>query len=192
MSDWLMRYLKRDDGSSTVEFVVIIVAVLFTVFFVLEVTLYLFFSASLNKAAQAGLRAAVVSNPVAAGLPAINARHENGIFGQSCSNANTCVPLPTVTCTGGACTAVEFDRIYAHMQGFSGQIQPEHVTITYEDTGLGFAGGPSIPLVTVTVSGVPFRTGIVGLLLTNAGVLSALPTHSVSMTGEDMNRGGAP
>ena len=188
-----LRFVKNEAGSSTIEFVVVIFAILATVFFVLEVTLYLFFSASLNKAAQAGLRAAVVSTPVAAGVPATNGRTATGVFGVSCSHASApCVGFANVSCTGTACTAAEFNRIFAHMQGFSGQLQPDNVTIAYEWIGLGFAGGPIVPLVTVTVSGVPFRTGIVGMLLTNAGVLATLPTHTVSMTGEDLNRGGAP
>lgn len=167
-----------------------IFAILATVFFVLETTLYLFFSASLEKAAQAGVRAAVVSTPVAAGVPATNARTAAGLFGAACP-AN-CVGFNTVSCTGAACTPAEFNRIFAHMDGFVGQLEPENVTITYDYAGLGFAGGPTIPVVTVTVSGVPYRTGVVGLLLSNTGLLAALPTHSVSMTGEDLNRGGAP
>lgn len=188
-------YLRGEDGSSSVEFVVVIFAILATVFFVLEVTLYLFFSAALNKSAQAGLRAAVVSTPLAAGVPATNAKAAgNGnIFGQDCTLAGApCVPFATVECAGPACTATEFDRIFAHMQGFSGQLEPDNVTIKYEWVGLGFAGGPTVPLVTVTVSGVPYRTGVIGLLLTSTDVVATLPTHSVSMTGEDLNRGGAP
>lgn len=188
-----IRFLSQENGSSSVEFVVVIFAILATIFFVLEVTLYLFFSASLNKSAQAGLRAAVVSTPIAAGLPERNARTNTGVFGVSCSDASApCVPFADVSCTGAACEAAEFDRIFAHMRGFAGQLEPENVTISYNWTGLGFAGGPTVPLVTVTVSDVPFRTGVVGLLLTNAGVLATLPTHTVSMTGEDLNRGGAP
>lgn len=184
---------RGEVGTATIEFVILILGILAIVFFVLEVTLYLFFSASLNKAAQAGLRAAVVSTPVTAGLPVINERTEDGLFGISCSAASApCVPYQSVSCTGTGCDPAEFNRIFAHMNGFSGQLMPQNVTISYAPTGLGFAGGPTVPLVSVTVAGVPFRTGIVGLLLTNAGILSALPTHTVSMTGEDLERGGAP
>ncbi len=186
-------FCKREDGSSSIEFVLLIFVIIATVFFVVEVTLYLFFSASLHKAAQAGARAAVVSTPLAPGVPERNGRTEAGIFGTACSDASApCVSFSSVSCTGTACTATEFNRIFAHMSGFAGQLQPENVTITYDWTGLGFAGGPTVPLVTVAVSNVPFRTGIIGLLLTNSGILSSLPTHTVSMTGEDMNRGGAP
>jgi len=185
---------KTQSGSSTIEFVVVIFAILAAVFFVIEVTLYMFFSASLEKAAQAGLRAAVVSDPVAAGVPIRNQRTATGLYGISCSDSTApCVGFSTISCTGGStCIADEFTRIFNHMQGFSGQLQQANVVVTYSYSGLGYAGGPTIPLVTVTVQNVPFQTGVVGLLLTNAGVLAALPTHSVTMTGEDLDRGGAP
>ncbi|WP_290496086.1 TadE/TadG family type IV pilus assembly protein [Hyphomonas sp. UBA4494] len=187
------RFWGNDTGSSTIEFVVLMFVILATIFFVLESTLYLFFSAAIHKSAQAGARAAVVSTPLAAGVPATNAKTPAGIFGVACTDVSApCVSFPPVSCTGTACDATQFNRIFAHMQGFSGQLAPDNVTITYEWTGLGFAGGPTVPLVTVTVSDVPFQTGVVGLLLTNAGVLATLPTHSVSMTGEDLNTGGAP
>jgi len=204
MNQHIPKGLNSQSGSSTIEFVVVMFAVLATVFFVLEVTLYLFFSASLQKAAQAGARVAVVSTPVASGLPLCdttnpakgycNRKTTNGVFGVSCSDAsNPCTGFTTAACTGGStCVDAEFTRIFNHMQGFSGQLTPENVTVSYSYDGLGYAGGPIIPLVTVTVQNVPFQTGVVGLLLTNAGVLSTLPTHSVSITGEDLNRGGAP
>lgn len=181
------RFLDSSDGSSTIEFVVIFFAFMATFFFVVEATLYLFFTATLQKAAQAGVRAAVVSTPIAAGVPLTITRSAGGVFGVSCSDASApCVPFASVSCTGAACDPAQFGRIFAHMRGFAGQLQPENVTITYQDIGLGFAGGPTVPLVTVRISGVAFQTGIVGLLLTNANVLAALPPQAASMTGEDL------
>jgi hypothetical protein len=159
------------------------------VFFVVEVTLYMFFMASLEKAAQAGVRAAVVSSPVAAGVPLTIARGDTGVFGHKCSvSPTTCADIPTISCTGATCEPVGFTRILNHMRGFNGRIQADDVTITYSSagSGIGFAGGPSAPMVTVTVSGVPFQTGILGLLLGDASGLATLPARSASMTGEDL------
>jgi len=72
------------------------------------------------------------------------------------------------------------------MRGFNGQIQASNVTITYVDAGIGFAGGPTVPMVTVTVTSVPYQTGILGLLLNATGNLATLPSRSASMTGEDL------
>ena len=183
------RFMKSEAGSATVEFVVIFMAFIAIVFFVVEVTLYLFFMASLEKAAQAGVRAAVVSAPVAAGVPLTIGKGDTGIYGQKCSvTATTCVAIPTQSCTGATCEPVGFARILTHMRGFNGRIEAADVTVTYASAGggIGFAGGPSAPMVTVTVAGVPFQTGILGLLLGDAGGLATLPTRSASMTGEDL------
>ncbi|HEX5008586.1 MAG TPA: TadE/TadG family type IV pilus assembly protein [Hyphomonadaceae bacterium] len=182
-------FLRSEQGSATVEFVVIFMAFIAIVFFVVEVTLYMFFMASLEKAAQAGVRAAVVSSPVAPGVPLTIGRGATGIYGHKCSfSSTTCASIPTISCTGATCDATGFTRILNHMQGFNGRIAANNVTITYADpgSGIGFAGGPSAPMVTVTVSGVPFQTGILGLLLGDASGLATLPARSASMTGEDL------
>jgi hypothetical protein len=81
------------------------------------------------------------------------------------------------------------------MRGFNGQIEGRDVTVTYSHSGIGFAGGPAVPMVTVEVSGVPFQTGILGLLLrsqenqqTLAQLGGTLPARTASMTGEDLAR----
>jgi Flp pilus assembly protein TadG len=185
-------FFRSHDGSATVEFVVIFMAFIAIVWFVMEVTLYLFFMASLEKAAQAGVRAAVVSPPIAGGVPSEIAK-KNGdeyIYGYKCSHVSSpCEAFAPVTCNVSTCQAAPFARIVAHMRGFNGRIQPENVTVTYSDAGIGFAGGPLAPMVTVTVSNVPFQTGILALLLQDPDTLEAvatLPARSTSMTGEDL------
>lgn len=183
----LRPFLRSSDGSATIEFVVVFLGFIAIIFFVVEVTLYLFFMASIEKAAQAGARAAVVSPPVVSGVPPVIQKTAGGVFGFKCSDPSApCVSFGTLSCTGAACQAIPFTRILNHMRGYNAQIEAEHVTVVYSDIGLGFAGGPATPMVTVSVSGLPFRTGIVGLLLTNANVLAVLPARSASMTGEDM------
>jgi Flp pilus assembly protein TadG len=181
------RFIKSEDGATTVEFVVIFLGFVSIIFFVIEVTLYMFFLASLQKAAEAGVRAAVVSPYVVAGVPTTIAKTASGIYGYKCSSASApCATFATKTCTGSACSAVPFNRILAHMRGFNGQIAAANVTVTYTDVGIGFAGGPTVPMVTVTVSGVQYHTGILGLLTSTFGGVQSLPTRAASMTGEDM------
>ena len=64
-------FLRDGDGSTSVEFVVVFLGFIASFLFVVEVALYLFFMASLEKAAEAGVRAAVVSAPV------VNIRDQN-------------------------------------------------------------------------------------------------------------------
>lgn len=180
-----------EQGVVSIEFVLVIFAILATVFFVIEVTLYLFFSASVHKAAQSGARALAVSAPVVDSFPIENERSANGVFGVDCADQTSpCIAFTQISCTGNACNS-DFTRIFNHMSRFNGQILPQHVTVSYGPTGLGFAGGPTIPLVTVTVTGVPFRAGFTGLLLNSVGIIPTLPTHIVSTTGEDLSNGAA-
>jgi len=181
------NFIVQQDGASTIEFVVIFVGFIAIMLFVVEVTLYLFFVASLEKAAQAGVRAAVVSPRLDTDVPLVNNAVRSDVYGMNCSSdAEPCEGFGEFTCNDATCDPEPCTRIINHMRGFNGQIQPDNVTITYTDVGIGFAGGPTTPMVTVTVQGVPFQTGILGLLLSDTSGLATLPTRSASMTGEDL------
>ena len=87
------------------------------------------------------------------------------------------------------------------MRGLASLIQAQHVTIRYDYVGLGFAGGPIIPAVTVTVQGVPYgaimTTILAGFMRIATGNPSAgspltnLPTITATFTGEDLSSLGA-
>ena len=78
------------------------------------------------------------------------------------------------------------------MQNFISGLQAEHVTVTYTYEGLGYAGGPIIPTITVTIADVPHQTGVFGRLLGATTVdMSRLPTVSATITGEDLSESGA-
>ena len=182
------KYLQETSGHATIEFVAIFLGLIAVVFFILEMVLYMFFTATLEKAAQAGVRAAITSTPLVEGVPARNVRTSTGTFGVPCSDASSpCVSYSTVSCTGESCAQGSFADLLAHVQSISGLVEASHITVTYSDVGLGYAGGISVPMVSVTLSGVPYETGVLSLLLQNAGVLDALPDRSASMTGEDLN-----
>jgi TadE-like protein len=182
-----LHFLRNDSGSTTVEFVVVFLAFIAIMFFVIEVTLYMFFLASLEKAAEAGVRTAVVSTPVVADPFRDLEVNRAGNFvrqGALCRDAQ-CQTFH-LTCDGD-CDSDRLRPILGEMKKFNARITASDVSVTYESTGIGFAGGPAVPMVTVTVSGVPFRTGILGLLLGDgADIAGVLPPRSASMTGEDL------
>lgn len=186
----LRSWLRDCDGSASVEFVVIFLGFISIIVFVIEVTLYMFFMASLEKAAEAGVRYAVVSQPVV-GIPANNVANGSTPAGTKCSQGGACNSFTTRTCSG-TCSGTQFNRILKHMQGFNGAIRRQNVTISYAYAGIGFAGGPTVPVVTVAVSGVNYNTGVFGLLLNTVGdqttlnQLQTLPARSATMTGEDL------
>jgi len=94
------------------------------------------------------------------------------------------------------------------MRSISPLIQAANVTVTYANAGLGYVGGPTVPRVTVTVSGVAYGTVMTSLMTaisnlvtrifsvarrtpTTSPVLTNLPAISVTMTGEDLTTAGA-
>jgi hypothetical protein len=200
----LAAFRRDTSGSTTVEFVAVFTAFIAIIFFVVEVALYMFFASSLEKAAEAGVRAAVVAPPLIS-FPRRNIPLSDDMRdGEECGQTE-CVPFVErcdgdVSCGGnGDCDesngADVFDcRILPRMRSFNARIAPENVSIEYRSSGIGFAGGPTAPMVTVTVQNVLFPEGILGRLLCVANPsecrtnLAKLPPRSASMTGEDLAR----
>ena len=150
-------------------------------------------------------------------------------FGDNCSEG-ACVAFPTMSCRGGTgagsgpdcragacfghpdgrtCFEVIADRIrdpaYPNpaYRGLMSSIQNENITVTYSYVGLGYAGGPLVPRVTVTVADVPYPTIITAIVnnLFSFGLsffpgtppppgLTTLPPITVTLTGEDQSTAG--
>lgn len=193
----IRKFLKCRDGGMTVEFIAVMPVLVLINFFVIEIGLSYFWWQSVKKAAYVGARVAVVSNPAATGLPTINQVVAGGVTGLSCNDASApCQGFAPFSCVGGTtgCDAVAFARISTAMQNIFPGINDENISITYTDIGLGFAGGPIAPAVTVTVFGVPFQTGFVSILNNIVGsgtAITTVPTMSSTLIGEDLNRSGA-
>jgi len=199
--------LLRDcEAGVTVEFVAVMTTFTLLTFFVMEVAIGIFWIGSAEKAAQLGARLAVVSNWAATPAPANNGlTSASYAYGQSCTSAGgPCVPFTTVTCTGSStnctctngttCSTSDFNYIAQRMSNMFGVLSNhnEYVTITYAWAGLGFAGGPVIPRVTVKLSGVPYDSMLTTVLQKATGSsVATLPTISVTLTGEDLSTAGA-
>lgn len=191
----LSRFVRDDAASMTVEFVAVMPGFLLIVFLIMEVALAFFWWKTAEKATQLGARVAIVSDPVTSAVPLTNAlANGNVLYGTRCS-AGGCVDFGTVSCTGTGCSnAAAFNRVIGRMKNILSIIKPENVTISYKYISTGYAGGPTVPLVTVTLSNVPFNTGfisILGRLLGSGSALTKLPTISARITGEDLATSGA-
>lgn len=190
-----MRRLFSDERGTTVMEFAVIAPLFFALFLaIMDLSVGFFWIKSAEKASQLGVRLAVVRTPAALGLPLTNARIEpDGVFGAPCRDGH-CAGFGTVECTGAGCDGAAFDDIFGRMQRLFGALEPEHVTIRYEDIGLGFAGGPVVPAVTVELRGVPWPLGFLGavfaLLNGDGGGLTTLPTIRATLTGEDLNTSG--
>jgi hypothetical protein len=195
------RLLADQRGDVMVGFV-LIVGLLFSLFFA-GVGFFLLFSwlQFTEMATQAGVRTAVVRTAAVAGLPGVIEADDGGAVGRSCSaNPGACIPLPTVSCGpfyGGACAGDAFNHISARMQQIFPLIEPGNISIRYMDSGLGYVGGPPVPLVTVVVSAVPIPIigAIIDLSLRLLGGADAadgtMRPIQASMTAEDLNTAGS-
>jgi Flp pilus assembly protein TadG len=185
-------------GAATVEFVVVAPVFLILFFLVIEVAGAFFWWKTAEKATQLGARLAIVRDVAVTGLPARNPKRDGAVFGLACAAAsNPCNfdNQSTWICTAGGtgCNSAAFQNIMTEMQRILGQaITDDNLTITYRYAGLGYAGGPFIPTVTVTLSQVPFGL-FLGFLssLSGAGdALLTLPDISATLTGEDLSSAG--
>src|SRR4249920_3772240 len=97
------KFIREDAGGATVEFVAIMGPMMLIVFFIFEVMVEMVWIGTAEKAAQAGARLAVVSNPVANGLQTTNVLTNNTTYyyGQACSAGACSPPMTASVCTGG-------------------------------------------------------------------------------------------
>ncbi len=185
-------------GVATVEFVVVAPVFLIMFFLVIEVGSAFFWWKTAEKATQLGARIAIVRDGAVTGLPTRNPKRDGAVFGIACAAvSNPCDfdNQSTWICAGGdgACNTVAFQTIMSEMRRIFGQaISDDNLTITYNYVNLGYAGGPFIPSVTVTLSGVRFGL-FMGFLSSLAGAedsILVLPDISATLTGEDLSSAG--
>ena len=206
-------FIQDSRGGVAVEFVALFPVFLLLTFFILDVAIAMLFVGTVEKAAQLGARLASVSDYAVTALKSgeTNGVRSGHIPGENCmldtnsddGNSDPCMPFGPELCVGGSdgC-ASGFDVIFTRMNRLAGLLEPENVSVTYEYAGLGFAGGPIVPRVTVTVQDVPYNTVTSDLL---AGFyrlvtgdpdadfpgLTTMPRIEATFTGEDLSSVGA-
>ena len=157
------RFLRNDDASASVEYVVLLLPLLALVFTSLQIALAYHFSLTAQKAVELGARIAAVRDPVRIDLPNTNTRDEASNLGAGASCANgACLDMggPWV-CNGAAldpsvCDVAAYTDIYNEIANLAYLLQPEDVTISYDYGLLGYAGGPFVPIVEVRIEERPF------------------------------------
>jgi hypothetical protein len=184
----LTRLLHDNKALATVESA-LVAGLLFLLTFGIVEFGYAFWQWNIaEKATQAGIQGAVISEPVAGEVAGWDCFDAGVPIGRSCTAA-----FGTITCDGatrscsrGAFNSTRFDQIVSEMQALFPHIQPANVTIAYTDIGLGFAGRPSpIPLVTLRLQNMDYEFIAIGPFI---GLTSIqMPDFQASMTAEDMN-----
>jgi Flp pilus assembly protein TadG len=196
-----LRHLARNErGASMVEF-----SIIASLFFMLLGGLidfsYAFYQwNSATKALQQGARLAATSDPVDSSLK--NWQGMDGgaapgdpfpAFTRTCSGASgscsggtySSTAMNTIVYGRGqtSCGAVGADQTPGMCDVFS-RVQPQNVIVTYQQTGLGFAGRPGgpVPTITVELTGLTFNYVFLGGLF---GPIT-MPPMRTTETGEDM------
>src|SRR5262245_13434272 len=161
-SDTLVnKFLRDTDGGALVEFTLVFPVLILVALGTVDFTLMLFDWSMAAKAAYQGARTAIVSSPVATNIT--NLTYDPLQIGQPCFDAgtgaaNTNCPSASSVCTSGSCTNGQgfdntaFTTIVNSMHAVFPRVQSQNVRISYQTTGLGFAGRPGGLPMNVTVS----------------------------------------
>ena len=138
----LVRPGVGERGAAAVEFAMIAPILVLITFAILEFSLVLFEQHRATEATRRGARQAVIAEAIA--------------------DLSTLSPVTPVTCKSVSGTidcggitvnsTTTFDTILANMQAILPDITPDHVKVTYSDSGLGAAESGGIkPFVTVSL-----------------------------------------
>jgi Flp pilus assembly protein TadG len=184
------RFIHDESGSGAAEFAIVLPLLLLFLLGIIDVGRLMWTYNRAEKAAQMGARFAAVTDMIPATLKTRDFALQNGVPGGN--------PVPTslfstTTCDTSGCSnswgydAAAFSNVVTRMRFMMPEISASNVQIQYDNVGLGYAGdpnGPDVsPLITVTVSNIPFRPLTFRLL---GGVFNLAPV-TASLTGEDMD-----
>jgi Flp pilus assembly protein TadG len=209
-----IRRLRRDEGGGVLVEATVMLVIIFV--FVLGAVDFLFAFYQWNaavKAVQSGTRIAAVVDPLTNGLNALS----NAVVSDdrplgdpmphfkvecasgSCSCTGTCTGVGGYNATamnwivygrGNASCGSVTSYYRAGMCHFFSRVTPANVSVTYEQTGLGFAGrtGGPVPTITVTLQNLNFQFFFLGGLM-GFGNIPIQPV--ATMSGEDLASSGS-
>lgn len=187
-----LRSLLADKrAASAAEFAMVLPLLIILLFGIIDAGRYMWSVNRAEKAAQMGVRMAVVTDYVSSSIGDEYVGQCSTPLGQGdpipaeCFSTITCSkPANTVTCTSGTAIEDPFNAVVDRMQLLMPELADANVQIIYSPSGLGYAGDPNgpdvAPLVTVRLSGLSFSP-IVTLAFANVG----LPEVRSSLTFED-------
>ena len=187
----LRRLLVDRSGASAAEFGLVLPLLILLLFGIIDGGRYMWAINRAEKAAQMGVRMAVVTNVVSSSIganyvglctPALTAGDP---IPADCFSPITCSRSGTnATCTTGTANTAAFNTVLNRVRLFAPEVQPSNLQIIYSPSGLGYAGDPNgpdlAPIVTVRLFGMNF-TPIASFALANV----ALPEARSSLTFED-------
>ena len=198
------KFANDDGGASMVEFSITVFLLLILMFGVIEFSFLFYQWNSATKAGQHGGRFASVSDPVSSDIVDIDGLGGTVVPGdpmpyftrvcngasQTCSDGGTYDSAAMDTLVYGRgetiCGTVGPDGVPGMCEIYP-RVRPQNVIITYENTGLGFAGRPSGPVPTITIELTGLNYGFVFLNALLNFTPIALPPMRTTATGEDLS-----
>lgn len=201
------RFLLREDGTTLVEFAVVMPIFLLLFFGLIDFGRLGYEYVMANKAMQMAARTAVTRPPACPGVAQTNLRGAlvagavPPYFGTNCrAGATVCADPGTITCAGSAAnaTAAEIWASISVLMPSDASVANLHFTYAF-NPDLGFLGGPYEPMVTVSIQNLDFQfITPLGALATLAGAVGndlpsslPFPALSVSLPAEDLALGEA-
>lgn len=186
----LIALLRCRRAATAAEFALVLPLLLILLIGMLDAGRLMWTWNSAEKAAQMGVRYAVVTDMVPADLPGYDFALEDGIPG---GNAVPTGSFDSTLCDDADCSGnwgydgTAFGNIVQRVAFFLPAAGAANVEIEYRNVGLGYAGdpnGPDVsPLVTVRLKGLQFQP----ILFQFFGGSVVLPDFESSLTGEDMS-----
>lgn len=197
------RLLADGRGASAAEFALILPVLILFLLGIIDISMWMWTENRAEKATQAAVRHAAVTQYVAGGLDTISfaGRTVNGqvLYSGDRIPANA---VPPITCRSSGCTpgsvlgtsitlnAAAFAAVVQGVRGLLPEAQASNVVVRYQHVGLGYAGDPNgsdiAPLVTVEIedmAGRPlFNPIFLDLFVPNGFRLTGIES---SMTMED-------
>lgn len=204
MRTFLASLARDEHGATMIEFTLVSLLFFMLTFGMVEFGYMFWQYNSASKAVQVGARLAAVSDPVwtdlssltDAGTPGgpwttdydIVCSGEDGECDGDSGAYDSAALERLVEGRDGVCRAVD-DAIDddAGMCDVFDRVTPDNVIVTYQNTGLGFAGRPGgpVPTITVQLTGLTFEFVALGDLLGLDAI--TMPDFLVTMTGEDLS-----
>lgn len=197
------RFARDEDGSTLVEFGIVIGIFLFLLFGLIDFARLGFSNVMAEKATEMAVRMAVVRPAVCDDVPAVTQRGLIGVLSVDLPNGTACtardglcVNAGTQSCTGSMNNAVAAE-IWAQIRPLmSGNATPANLRFSYDyDANLNRVGASYSPIVTVEIADLQFDfISPLGALAKLSGAQNAeglgasylFPSMSASLPAEDL------
>lgn len=191
----LRAFMRNTRAASAAEFALVLPVALLFLLGIIDVGRYSWQMNQIEKAAQMGVRYAVVTDIVEGGLATHDFKGNTSCGDALEAGDRICADaLSKVVCTATTCQCTgtcphttdyngdAFTNILGRVQAFAPAVGSGNMTVEYAGSGLGYAGDPQIaiaPVVTVRLTGLDFAA--ISLL----GTSFDLPDIARSQTLED-------